>query len=259
MDLGLADKRALVCASSQGLGFACATALSREGVAVVINGREQGKLEQAAENIRAATGGEVKAVVADLNLEAEREKLIAACPDPDILINNNGGPAPGRLADWDHPAWLAALESNLIAPAMLIRAVLPGMQERGFGRIVNITSAMVKTPKGPMGLSTAARSGLTALCKALSADAAAHNVTFNNLLPERIDTERQVYMGHKLAEMKGISFEEEREAQKQSIAAGRLGLPQEFGEACVFLCSAGAGYISGQNLQLDGGSYEGLI
>ena len=259
MNLGLTGKRALVCASSQGLGLACATSLAREGVAVVINGRDAAKLEKAAEGIRSATAADVAFVVSDLNEEKGRDALLAACPDPDILINNNGGPPPGKLADWDRQAWLGALETNLIAPAMFIRAVMPGMQERGFGRIVNITSAMVKTPRGPMGLSAAARTGLTALCKALSAEAAAHNVTINNLLPERIDTERQIYMGHKLAEMKGITFEQEREFQKQSIAAKRLGLPQEFGDACAFLCGANAGFISGQNLQLDGGSYQGLI
>ncbi len=259
MDLGIANKTALVCASSQGLGLACATALAREGASVTVNGRDQNKLDKVAAEIQANTSAYVLPIAADLNTEEGRKRLIEACPSPDILVNNNAGPPPGKLEDWDHKAWLGALEANLIAPALLIRAFLPGMKERNFGRIINITSAMVKTPKGPMGLSTAARTGLTALCKALTAEAAPHNVTINNLLPERVDSPRQVYMGHKVAEMKGISFEEEREFQKQSIAAKRLGLPEEFADACVFLCSAQAGYISGQNLQLDGGSYDGLV
>ncbi|NNL66319.1 MAG: SDR family oxidoreductase [Myxococcales bacterium] len=259
MDLGLKGRRALVCASSRGLGRACARALAREGAAVVINGRDPAALEQTAQALRAETGGEITAVVADLDVEAERERLVAACPDADILVNNNGGPPPGRFQDWDHAAWLAALEANLLAPVLLIRALLPGMRERGFGRIVNITSAMVKAPAAPLGLSTAARSGLTAVCKALSREVAADNVTINNLLPERFDTDRQLQMATLVSKVKGISMEEARAEQVRSIAAGRLGTPEEFGEACAFLCSAQAGYISGQNLQLDGGSYPGVV
>jgi 3-oxoacyl-[acyl-carrier protein] reductase len=259
MDLGLAGRKAIVCASSRGLGRACATSLAREGVAVVINGRDASRLRESAEAIRAETGADVESVVANLDDQSDRDRLVAACPEADILVNNNGGPPPGRFEDWDHASWLAALESNLLAPAMMIRALLPGMKERGFGRIVNITSAMVKTPLAPMALSTTARSGLTALCKSLSREAAAHNVTLNNLLPERIDTDRQVQMANVVSKLRGISYEQARAEQVASIAAGRLGTPDEFADACAFLCSAQAGYISGQNVQLDGGSYAGLI
>jgi 3-oxoacyl-[acyl-carrier protein] reductase len=259
MDLGLKGKKALVCASSRGLGRACATALAREGASIVINGRNADALEETAQAIRGATNAQVSVIAANLDDQIERDRIVAACPDADILVNNNGGPPPGRFEDWDHAAWLGALESNLMAPAMLIRALLPGMKERGFGRIINITSAMVKTPMGPMALSTTARSGLTALCKSLVKETAPHNVTINNLLPERIDTDRQVQMANLVSGLKGISYEEARTEQRASIAAGRLGLPGEFADACAFLCSAQAGYISGQNLQLDGGSYDGLI
>ena len=259
MELGIKGRKAIVCASSRGLGRACATALAHEGVDVVVNGRNEDSLVETAESIRAQTGVSVTPIVADLDDPADRERLIAACPDADILVNNNGGPRPGRFQDWGHAEWLAALESNLLAPVLLIRALLPGMRERGFGRIVNITSAMVKSPRGPMGLSTAARAGLTAVCKALSQDVARHNVVINNLLPERIDTDRQVQMAQVVAKARGITYEEARAEQVAGIAAGRLGTPAEFAAACAFMCSAQAGFISGQNLQLDGGSYPGLI
>lgn len=259
MDLGLTGRTAIVCASSRGLGKACARALAAEGVAVVINGRDAERLAATAEEIRAATGASVTAVVADLNTEDGRAALLAACPAPDILVNNNGGPPPGRFEDWDHAAWLAALEANLLAPVLLIRAVVGGMRARRFGRIVNVTSAMVKAPHALMGLSTAARSALTAVCKGLSREVAADNVTINNLLPERIDTDRQRFMAELRSAMGGISLEEAYAEIAASIAAGRLGTPEEFGAACAFLCSAQAGYVSGQNLQLDGGTYPGLI
>ena len=259
MDLGLQGKKAIVCASSRGLGRACAVSLAREGVSVVVNGRDAERVALAAAEIADETGAEVVPVAANLDDANERERLIAACPDADILINNNAGPPPGRFEDWDHAQWLAGLEANLLAPAMLIRALLPGMTERGFGRIVNITSAMVKTPLEPMALSTTARSGLTALSKSLSKSAAAANVTINNLLPERFDTDRQVEMARVVSRVADISYEEARAQQVASIPAGRLGLPTEFGDACAFLCSAQAGYITGQNLQLDGGAYAGLV
>lgn len=259
MDLGIEGRKAIVCASSRGLGKACARALAREGVSVVINGRDAEALEKTAAELGAETGAEVRGVAADLDVQADRERLLAACPDADILVNNNGGPPPGNFQDWDHAQWLAALEANLLAPAMMMRGVLPGMKERRFGRIVNVTSAMVKSPHALMALSTTARTGLTALSKALSKDVVKHNVTINNLLPERMDTERQIQMANVVSKVSGISFEEARQQQVDSIAAGRLGLPSEFGDACAYLCSAQAGFISGQNLQLDGGSYEGLI
>jgi len=259
MDLGIKNRRAIVCASSQGLGLACATSLAREGCVIFINGRDESRLAQAVAQIEAATGVRATPVAADINTEPGRARLVAACPEADILVNNNAGPPPGELADWDHAAWLSALEANMLAPILLIRALLPGMRQRRFGRIVNITSAMVKSPRAHMGLSTAARTGLTALCKALVPEVARDNVTINNLLPERIDTGRQRFLAERMMRMENITFEEARARIVDTIAAKRFGRPEEFGAACAFLCSEQAGFISGQNLQLDGGSYRGLI
>ena len=259
MDLGIAGRWAIISASSQGLGLACATALAREGVHVVINGRNAEKLEKAGEQLRKATGSSVRTVVADITTGEGRSMLVGACPDADILVTNNAGPPPGGIADWDHDAWIGAFESNMIAPMLLIRALLPGMRARKFGRIVNITSAMVKSPHPIMGLSTAARTALTAACKSVSLDAAVDNVTINNLLPERVDTPRQEFMAQKMMKEQGITRDEARAQMAKSIAAKRLGTPEEFAAACAFFCSAAAGFISGQNLQLDGGSYHGLI
>ena len=259
MDLGIHGRKALVCASSQGLGLACATALAREGCAVWINGRDAGRLEAAAHALRAMTELPVHTVVADLDTDAGRTTLMAACPAPDILVNNNAGPPPGRLEDWDHAAWLGALESNLIAGVLLMRAVLPGMRARRFGRIVNITSAMVKTPHAAMGLSTAARAGLTAVSKALARDAVVDNVTINNLLPERFDTARQAFMATRLMAEQGITRDQARQQIADTLPARRLGRPEEFGAACAFFCGINAGFITGQNLQLDGGAYSGIV
>jgi 3-oxoacyl-[acyl-carrier protein] reductase len=259
VDLGIDGRKALVCASSQGLGYACALALAQEGCEVFINGRHAEKLEFAAQALRAETGASVTPVAADISTEAGRATLLRACPAPDILINNNAGPAPGKLADWDHGAWIGALENNLLAAAFLIQATLPGMRERRFGRIVNITSAMVKSPHAAMGLSTAARAGLTALCKALSREAIVDNVTLNNLLPERFDTPRQMFMAQRLMQEQGISLEQARRQLADTLPAKRLGEPAEFGAACAFLCGARSGFMTGQNLQLDGGASWGLI
>lgn len=259
MDLGLEGRKALVCASSQGLGYACAFALSREGAIVILNGRDAEKLEASRAKLAAATGREVRAVVADINSPEGRAALLAEAGDCDILVNNNSGPPPGHFQNWEEADWIGAVNANMVPALMLIRGVLPGMRERKFGRIINITSAMVKTPMGPMGLSTAARAGLTAACKALVPEVAADNVTINNLLPERFDTERQQQMARLMMGMKGITLEEARAEIAQTIAAKRFGRPEEFGDACAYLCSAQAGFISGQNMQLDGGSYRGLI
>ncbi len=259
MDLGIAGRHAIVCASSRGLGFACADSLAREGVHVTINGRDADSLAVAARTLSERHGVTVRAVAGDIVDASTREALLHACPAPDIVVNNNGGPAPGRFADWDRDAWIAALDANMLAPLAMIRAVVDGMVERRFGRIVNITSAMVKTPVSPMGLSTGARTGLTSVAKALSKDVARANVTINNLLPERIDTSRQRQMAELHAARAGITVDEAYAHMAQSIAARRLGRPDEVGDACAFLCSAQAGYISGQNLQLDGGSYDGLL
>lgn len=259
MDLGIAGRSAIVCASSRGLGYACADALAREGVNLTINSRDAQALAAAAERLASRHGVDVFTVVGDITHPDTHAALLAACPAPDILVNNNGGPTPGRFADWDRDTWIAALDANMLAPIAMIRAVLPGMIERRFGRIVNITSAMVKTPMSPMGLSTGARTGLTSVAKALSKDVAKANVTINNLLPERIDTERQRQMAELHAASAKITVDEAYALMAKSIAAGRIGQPNELGDACAFLCSAQAGYISGQNLQLDGGSYAGLM
>ena len=259
MDLGIKNRKAIVCASSRGLGEACATALAREGALVVINARNQAGLDECAERIEKASGQRPKTIAADLTSEEGRARLVAACPDADILVNNNAGPPPGQFKDWDRAAWLNALDNNMLAPIFMIQALLPGMRQRKFGRIVNITSAMVKSPRPTMGLSTAARTGLTALCKSISHEVAPDNVTINNMLPERIDTGRQKFMAERMMKEQGLTYEEARRQIADSISAKRFGLPGEFADACAFLCSAQAGFISGQNLQLDGGSYEGLI
>lgn len=259
MDLGIKGRNAIVCASSRGLGKACALSLAKEGVNVVLNGRTAETLEATAEEIRSQSDVSVSVVLADLDTSEGREQLLAASANTDILINNNGGPPPGAFQQWGEEEWAQALQSNLLAPIFMIKAVLPGMQERRFGRIVNITSAMVKSPRAPMGLSTTARSGLTALCKGLSQDVAKDNVTINNMLPERFDTDRQKQMAELAAQFKGTTVAEERQAIAESIAAKRMGDPKEFGDTCAFLCSDQAGFISGQNVQLDGGSYPGLI
>jgi 3-oxoacyl-[acyl-carrier protein] reductase len=259
MDLGLAGRRALICASSQGLGLACAEALAREGCEVFINGRTGDRLASAVEAIRRATGRQVTPVQADIGQVEGRAVLIAACPAPDILVTNNHGPAPGEFSRFEEADWIEAIQQNMLAPLMLIRAVLPGMRERKFGRIVNITSAMVKSPRPGMELSTSARAGLTAACKAISLKAAVDNVTINNLLPERIDTDRQRFMAERMMRDLGIDRDEARRRIADSLPAKRFGRPAEFGDACAFLCSSQAGFITGQNLQLDGGGYSGLI
>ena len=259
MDLGLDGRTAIVCASSAGLGLACASSLAAEGVAVTLNGRTAETLHEARDRLADTHGVSVEAVAGDITEPATRDALLEACPEPDILVNNNGGPAPGRFSDWRRDDWVDALDANMLTPLEMIRRVIDGMVERRFGRIVNITSAMVKTPLSPMGLSTGARTGLTSVAKALSRDVASANVTINNILPERIDTGRQRQMAELQAALAGITLEEAYERIAASISAGRLGRPREVGDTCAFLCSEQAGYISGQNLQLDGGSFAGVF
>ncbi len=260
MDLRIKGRNAIVCASSRGLGKACATALAREGCNVVINGLDEERLRNTAAEIRTATGVVVTAIRADICTDEGRQALAAACPEADILVNNNAGPPPGKFEDWGRAEWMSAIEANMLAPIFMIKAVLPGMRARKFGRIVNITSAMVKSPRFPeMGLSTSARTGLTGLSKSLSRVVAVDNVTINNLLPERIDTDRQRFMAERIMKADNVTFEEARRRIADSLPAKRFGLPEEFGDACAFLCSAQAGFITGQNLQLDGGSYDGLV
>ena len=225
MDLGIKGRKAVVCASTQGLGLACARSLAGEGCVVTINGRTDEKVQRVARELAAETGAVVHGVAADITTEAGRAALVAACPDADILVNNNAGPPPGKLADWHHDQWIVALEANMLAPALLIRAFVPGMRERKFGRVINITSAMVKSPRPPMALSTGARAGLTAFSKSLSLEVAKDNVTINNLLPERIDTDRQRFMAERMMREQGINMDEARAQIADSIAAKRFGIP----------------------------------
>lgn len=258
MDLGLRGRHAIVMASTRGLGRACAEALAAEGASVTVNGRDPATLERVAAELDEAHGVAVRAVAGDVTDEGTRAALLAACPRPDVLVTNNAGPAPASWAGWDHASWLEVLEANLLAPALMVRAVLPGMVERRFGRIVNITSAMVKAPVAAMGLSAAARAGLTAAAKAVSRDVAHANVTVNDLCPERFDTARQREMAELASAVKGTSLAEAYAEIRATIPAGRLGEPAELGATCAFLCSEQAGYLSGQSISLDGGAAPGL-
>ncbi|MBN1470951.1 MAG: SDR family oxidoreductase [Syntrophaceae bacterium] len=259
MDLKISGRTALLCASSDGLGLACARAVAEEGVNVVINGRNAEKLKKAAEELKKCAKGTVDMVAADVTTEEGRQALLEVCPTPDILLNNNAGPSAKMFLDTKPDDWSRTLNGNMVAPILLIHAVLPEMINRKFGRIVNITSAMVTTPRPHHTLSAGARAGLTAALKALSLDVARHNVTINNLLPERLDTHRQHQMAEAAMKRDGISYEEARRQQVASVAAKRLGRPEELAMAFAFLCSDHAGFISGQNLHLDGGSYPALI
>ena len=258
MDLGISGKIALVIGSSRGLGKACAMSLAKEGVHVFINGRKKEALEATAEQIQ-AQGGNVSLVQADISTTNGRQRLLDACPDPDILINNNGGPNPVDFVKSSQKDWDAAISANMMAPIFMIQAVLPGMRERKFGRIINITSAMVKSPSAIMCISASARLGLTGLSKAVSKEAVVDNVTINNMLPEMFDTGRQRDNANFLMEYRGLSYEEARQSLLSRVAAGRFGQSKEFGDTCAFLCSQQSSYMSGQNIQLDGGSYEGLF
>ncbi len=259
MDLGIRGRTAIVMASSRGLGRACAESLMREGAAVTINGRDEATLTPAARELQDRHGVAVTPVVGDVTEAATRTALLDACPAPDILVTNNAGPSPAPYRSWDRDTWLAALDANLLAPMLMVQAVLDGMIDRRFGRIVNITSAMVKAPVGAMGLSSGARAALTAAVKGISHDVAHANVTINNLCPERFDTDRQRQMAEIASTVKGITIDDAYDEIRATIAAGRLGIPSELGDACAFLCSAQAGYLSGQSISLDGGSFPGLL
>ena len=259
MDLGISGRRAIVCASSRGLGKGCAIALAKEGVRVVVNGMDAETLEHTAQEIRDAANTEVTAVVADVTTEAGREALLAACPEPDILVNNAGGPPPGDFRDFTRDDWIRALDANMLSAIALIKATLDGMVARRFGRIVNITSVAVKAPIGTLGLSNGARSGLTGFVTGLARDVSRHNVTINNLLPGSFDTDRLRSNARHAAERKGVGFEELYRTWMQEEASGRYGTPEELGAACAFLCAAGSGYITRQNLLLDGGTFPGVL
>jgi 3-oxoacyl-[acyl-carrier protein] reductase len=259
MDLKIAGKNALVCAASKGLGKACAFSLAREGANVTIIARTAQTLEATAEEIRKATGVTVNAVAADITTDEGRAAALAACPAPDILINNAGGPPPGDFRQWDRKIWIAALDANMLTPIELIKATVDGMIERKFGRIVNITSGAVKAPIDVLGLSNGARSGLTGFIAGLSRKTVAHNVTINNLLPGPFDTDRLRATVKASADATKRPFDDVWNERRTTNPARRFGDPSEFGEACAYLCSAQAGFITGQNWLMDGGAYPGTF
>jgi 3-oxoacyl-[acyl-carrier protein] reductase len=259
VDLGISGRKAILMASSRGLGRACAEALAREGVEVVVNGRTESDVRTTAESIASKYTVSAIPVVGDSSTPDVHEALLAACPQPDIVLLNGEGPSPTPFVNISEDDWEESARRVMISPLLFVQRIVPGMQERGFGRIVAVSSGMVKAPNPMMSTSHGPRLGLTAVLKGLSKTAVKNNVTINMLLPERFDTGRQEQMAKLVMEHRGISYAEARTEQVASIKAGRLGLPEEFGDACAFLCSAQAGYISGQSLQLDGGSYEGLF
>ncbi|WP_334193815.1 SDR family oxidoreductase [Pararhodobacter sp.] len=253
MDLGIRGKRALVCASSKGLGRGCAEALAEAGCTLVMNARGAEALEAAAAAIRERFGVEVIAVAADITTEEGRGRVLEAAGDIDILVTNAGGPPPGTWTDWAREDFIKALDGNMLTPIALMQALVPGMMARGWGRVVNITSQAVKAPIGVLGLSNSARTGLTGFVAGTSRQVAKSGVTINNLLPGIHDTDRAVALDTGAAKAAGGSLEEARKAREATIPAGRYGTAAEFGAACAFLCSQHAGFIVGQNLLLDGG------
>ena len=256
MDFGLRGRKAIVCAASKGLGRSCARALAREGVDLVITARTRETLDATAEEIRREFGVSVTAVPGDITTEAGRQATLAAMPNPDILINNAGGPPPGDFRNWDRDVWLKALDANMLTPIFLIKAVVDGMAERRFGRIVNITSASVRSPIPTLGLSNGARAGLTGFVAGLSRQIANRNVTINGLLPGPFWTDRLRTNTADAAQKAGKSMDEMVAERMAAVPAARFGEPDEFGDACAFLCAASSGFIVGQNLVLDGGMFN---
>lgn len=262
MDLGLSGKWALVCAASKGLGKGCAAALVGEGVHVVITARGSEALEASARELRAmGRGVEVRTVAGDIASAEGRAAALAACPQVDILVNNAGGPPPGDFRDWDRAAWIAALEANMLTPIELMKATVDGMAQRGFGRVVNITSGAVKAPIDTLGLSNGARSGLTGFVAGLARQSrlAGRNVTINNLLPGAFDTDRLRKNLQGAAAKSGQAVDAIAAERAKRIPAQRFGSAEEFGALCAFLCSAQAAYLTGQNILLDGGAYPGTF
>ncbi|MEM7337146.1 MAG: SDR family oxidoreductase [Actinomycetota bacterium] len=259
MDLGIGGRSAILMASSRGLGRACAEALAAEGVNVVVNGRNDDEVRALADELSRAHGVKVTPVVGDVTVPATHDALLAACPEPDIVLLNGGGPPPKPFTAIDAEMWHDTLQRSMVAPLLFVQRVIDGMQERRFGRIVAVTSAMVKSPNPAMSMSLGPRLGLTGVLKGLSRTAVAHNVTINTMLPERFDTDRQQQMAQVAMTVNGISYDDARAQQVASIRAGRLGRPEEFGATFAFICSDHAGYMSGQAIQLDGGSYVGVL
>ena len=264
MELGIEGKWALVCAASKGLGKGCARALVREGVNVVIVARGAETLEATANELRALSldrrGGEVRVVVGDITTADGRAAALAACPQVDILVNNAGGPAPGDFRDWDREAWIKALDANMLTPIELMRATVDAMAARGYGRVVNITSGAVKAPINVLGLSNGARSGLTGFVAGLARSGiAAQGVTINGLLPGAFDTDRLRTTLRAGAAKAGQDPDAAWKARERAIPARRFGTADEFGAVCAFICSVQAGYLTGQNILLDGGAYPGTF
>ncbi len=254
MDLGIRGKWAIVCASSKGLGRGCAEALAAEGVNLVMNARTPGPLEAAAAAVRAAHGVEVVPVAADITTEAGRAEVLAACPAPDILVTNAGGPPPGMWHEWNREDFIRAIDANMLTPIALMQATLPKMIGKGWGRVVNITSVSVKAPIPVLGLSNAARAGLTGFVAGVARQVAKDGVIINNLLPGIHDTDRAKALDANAAQASGRSIEAVRRAREDSIPAGRYGTPEEFGAICAFLCSQHVGFVVGQNILVDGGA-----
>ncbi|SLN44441.1 3-oxoacyl-[acyl-carrier-protein] reductase FabG [Pseudoruegeria aquimaris] len=259
MDFGISGKKALVCASSKGLGRGCAEALAGEGVNLVLNARTEGPLQTTAEEIRARYGVEVTAVAADITSEEGRAKVLAAAGDVDILVTNAGGPPPGMWSDWDREDFIKALDANMLTPIALMKALLPQMMEKGWGRVVNITSSSVKAPIPVLGLSNSARAGLTGYVAGTARQVAGAGVTINNLLPGIHATDRAVSLDAAVVEQDGITMEEAIARRSATIPAGRYGTAAEFGAMCAFLCSQHAGFIVGQNVLLDGGAVNATL
>jgi 3-oxoacyl-[acyl-carrier protein] reductase len=259
MDLGIAGKTAIVCASSQGLGRGCAAELARAGCRVIINGRDADRLAGVAEELAAQTGAEIVPVAADVGTPDGRSALLAAAPDPDILINNNAGPPMRDFRDIDSDTLHAGIEANMGTPLALIQAVIDGMVDRRFGRIVNITSGSVKMPLTGLDLSTGARIGLTGFLAGVARSVAHANVTINFLLPGAFDTARLRANNENAAQRQGITLQEAEQRRRDGIPAKRFGTADEFGATCAFLCSAQAGYITGQSVLIDGGAFPGVL
>ncbi|WP_428673626.1 SDR family oxidoreductase [Roseibium sp.] len=255
MDLGLEGKKAIICASSRGLGRGCAEALAEAGCAIVLNGRNEAVLAETRAAIESRFGVPVQTVAADVSTPQGQEALLAACPDPDILVNNNGGPPRRDYSELDRAALLEGAIQNFVTPVELIQAVVPRMKERGFGRIVNITSLSVKMPIEGLDLSSGARAGLTAFLAGVCRQLAPHGITVNNLLPGKMDTDRLKGGFERTAVQTGKPVDDIRAQQAAEIPARRFGNATEFGQTCAFLCSVHAGYITGQNILMDGGLY----
>jgi 3-oxoacyl-[acyl-carrier protein] reductase len=259
MDLGLDGRTAIVCAASQGLGKASAMALAREGVHLIIAARRPDVLERAAAEIASVTGNRPKTVVADVTTKDGRDAILSACKDPDILVNNAGGPPPGDFRKFERDDWIKALDGNMLAPIALIKATIDGMIARKFGRIINVTSHAVKAPVAMLALSNGARTGLTGFVAGLARSVAAHNVTVNNLLPGTFDTDRLKSNLAAMAKNSSREVDSVTEEIRTGNPTKRFGHPDEFGATCAFLCSAQAGYITGQNILIDGGAYPGTF